>query len=243
MKVPGFFFGRACITLRSVLFNSYEFIFLFLPVILCLYFLARRMQKIPIIYFTLLAGSLSFYAYWEPRYLILISGSILFNYYLGFSISQKTKKSGKVLLVLGVAANLGLLGFFKYFSFTTGLLNFATGLSLPTPQIILPLAISFFTFQQISYLVDSYKGVVSEHNFLRYALFVTFFPQLIAGPIVHHAEMMPQFDKILKKQNFAENFSVGATLFFIGLFKKVIFADSIAPYANATFYSAISNDT
>ncbi len=138
-------------------------------------------------------------------------------------------------MIIGIIVNLGLLGYFKYTDFLIENLNRITGANLKLLHITLPLAISFFTFQQIAYLVDSYKGQTKEYNFLNYALFVAFFPQLIAGPIVHHKEMMPQFaDKKNKFINY-DNIAKGLFIFSIGLFKKVIIADNLAPIANNGF--------
>lgn len=147
------------------------------------------------------------------------------------------------LLVLGVVANLSLLGYYKYANFFIENYNELTDSNIFLGTIVLPLAISFFTFQQIAYLVDSYRGEMREHSFLHYSLFVTFFPQLIAGPIVHHKEMMPQFNKpSLFRFNYSD-FSIGATIFIIGLFKKVIIADELAQYATPVFDSAAAGET
>jgi D-alanyl-lipoteichoic acid acyltransferase DltB (MBOAT superfamily) len=141
-------------------------------------------------------------------------------------------------MLTGVAANLGLLGYYKYANFFVDNINAAAGTGIELPPIILPLAISFFTFQQIAYLVDAYKGATREYNFLHYCLFVTFFPQLIAGPIVHHKEMLPQFANESTYRLNSECFVRGVTLFLIGLFKKVILADGVAAYSTPVFDSA-----
>jgi len=148
---------------------------------------------------------------------------------------EKIKSYQKSLLTFGIVANLTLLGYFKYTDFFIENINLALHTNLPLLHLALPLAISFFTFQQIAYLVDSYKGETTEYNFLNYALFVTFFPQLIAGPIVHHLEMMPQFSSrwnLIKKY---KNIALGIFIFSIGLFKKVIIADTFALWANNGF--------
>jgi D-alanyl-lipoteichoic acid acyltransferase DltB (MBOAT superfamily) len=144
----------------------------------------------------------------------------------------------KKLLAFGIAINLALLGYFKYTDFFIENLNTLFGLSLPYPHIVLPLAISFFTFQQIAYLVDTYRGVAKAHSFLDYLLFVTFFPQLIAGPIVHHNEMMPQFASRLNWVIRHKNIVLGLFIFSIWLFKKVMIADTFAAWANAGFDQA-----
>jgi alginate O-acetyltransferase complex protein AlgI len=141
----------------------------------------------------------------------------------------------KLFLVAGIVFNLGLLGFFKYFNLLVLTANEITSLQFNSWHIVLPLAISFFTFQQIAYLVDAAQGKVKEQGFLNYILFVTFFPQLIAGPIVHHSEMMPQFKEKPLPEKFWENISVGLTIFTIGLFKKVVLAEQMAYWADKTF--------
>jgi len=164
---------------------------------------------------------------------------MLFNYTLGNSLSkyQKSKKtfSKKSILTFGIIANLSLLGYFKYSDFFIENVNFLTDQNIPSLNLALPLAISFFTFQQIAYLVDSFKNETHEYDFLNYAIFVTFFPQLIAGPIVHHKEMMPQFEKVRNKIKNYKNIVLGIFIFSIGLFKKVVIADNLASWANTGF--------
>ena len=220
-----------------MLFNSYQFIFIFLPVTLIGFFIisSRGNQRTAIAW--LVGASLFFYGWWNPTYLGLIIGSILFNYATGILLNNhNSKRVSTWLLAFGVAVNLSLLGFFKYANFFLEEMN----LALTSHQIILPLAISFFTFQQIAYLVDTYKGKTRENDFLRYCLFVTFFPQLIAGPIVHHKEMLPQFAKDKIYSLGYKNIAIGLTIFSIGLFKKVIIADTIAAYATPVFNVAES---
>ncbi|RKZ48090.1 MAG: MBOAT family protein [Candidatus Parabeggiatoa sp. nov. 3] len=152
--------------------------------------------------------------------------------------TQLNSTQPKIVLAFGVFVNLFLLGYFKYANFFVDNFNSLTSSTYHLQTIILPLAISFFTFQQITYLVDAYKGETREYNFLHYCLFVTFFPQLIAGPIVHHREMLPQFAKdVIYKLNH-EHLAVGITIFFLGLFKKVVLADSVAIYATPVFEAA-----
>ena len=187
----------------------------------------------------LVGASLFFYGWWNPAYLVLILGSILFNYTAGIilgNLEQGFSKKG--VLVAGILTNLATIGYFKYANFFVNNLNSAIGSDFHVSTIILPLAISFFTFQQIAYLVDAYKGETREYNFLHYSLFVTFFPQLIAGPIVHHKEMLPQFVKEGVYRLNHENLAVGITVFAIGLFKKVGLADEIAQYATPVFQAA-----
>jgi alginate O-acetyltransferase complex protein AlgI len=222
-----------------MLFNSYCYIFLFLPAVLFLYFLLSKRRFTVASKLALLLASLLFYGWWNPVYLPLIAGSILFNYLLGRLISGKRDEGrfsySKSLLVVGIIGNLALLGYFKYADFFISNVNNIGHLTLPLLRIILPLGISFFTFTQIAYLVDTQKGKVKEHSSLNYGLFVTFFPHLLAGPIIHHAEMMPQFDRLRNKVVDYRNLSSGICLFFIGLFKKLVIADTFAVWANNGF--------
>ncbi|WP_449000562.1 hypothetical protein [Myxosarcina sp. GI1(2024)] len=176
-----------------MLFNSWEFIFVFLPLTLLIFFQiqGRGYHRVAITWLVL--ASLFFYGWWNPAYLRLIIFSLLFNYFTGFYLSQKGKARiyRQLVLILGLTVNLALIGYFKYANFFVSSVNDIVGTNFTLNQIILPLAISFFTFQQITYLVDSYRGETKEYSFLNYCLFVTFFPQLIAGPIVHHQEVMP----------------------------------------------------
>ena len=166
---------------------------------------------------------------------------MLFNYILGNSLSNnKIKINKKALLVFGISANLGLLGYFKYADFFIQNFNYLTSSNIPLLHLALPLAISFFTFQQIAYLVDSYKNETKEYDFLNYALFVTFFPQLIAGPIVHHKEMMPQFASKWNLVKNYKNIAIGLFIFFIGLFKKVVIADTFSVWVANGFDKAES---
>jgi D-alanyl-lipoteichoic acid acyltransferase DltB (MBOAT superfamily) len=203
-----------------MLFNSYIFIFVFLPVaLLGFYFLANRFR--PEVKFAwLVAASLFFYGWWNSAYLVIILASIFINYLLGSMLSSGPKeKVRKIILLLGMAFNLGLLGYYKYTNFFIDSINQLLGVDIQLDSIVLPLAISFFTFQQVAYLVDAYRGEVKDYDFVHYCLFVTFFPQLIAGPIVHHKEMLPQFIKESDSSRY-ENIAVGMTIFTIGLFKK-----------------------
>ncbi|NJL86456.1 MAG: MBOAT family protein [Leptolyngbyaceae cyanobacterium SM1_1_3] len=228
-----------------MLFNSYEFILLFLPVTVLIFYQSVKVggHKLAVIWLTI--ASLFFYGYWNPPYLILLLISIAINYILGQLLAEfyqvEREKQGKLLLTLGIIFNLGLIGYYKYFNFFIDNLNGIGGTSFFVENILLPLGISFYTFQQVSYLVDSAEGETKGYKFIDYCLFVSFFPQLIAGPIVSHQEMMPQFSK---KANFGfkqENLVVGITIFSIGLFKKVILADQIALYSTPVFQAADSS--
>lgn len=225
-----------------MLFNSPIYIFLFLPVVLLVYFLLNNRRFVLAGKVWLVCASLFFYGYWVPGYLIIIITSIIFNFTLGTALHRSrdpgdTGHSFKrtAVLLSGVIFNIGLLAYYKYADFFTSIINVLVGSQIELLDLVLPLAISFFTFQQIAYLVDSYKADTQEYNFINYCLFVSFFPQLIAGPIVHHREMMPQFMKIRNKLVNWKNMSLGVFFFTIGLFKKCVIADTFAVWANAGF--------
>lgn len=220
-----------------MLFNSYPFLFLYLPLTLLAFLILRRWHRSLAIGGLFLA-SLIFYGVWNPRDVILLLGSILFNFLIGQRLQksgEETAKSRRLWLQLGIAIDLGLLGYYKYAGFVGENLMNLLGLNLDVPPLMLPLGISFFTFTQIAFLVDCYRGEVREGRFLDYGLFVTYFPHLIAGPVLHHKEMMPQFRSQGLSHFRWDDFSIGATLFTLGLFKKVVFADGIAPFARAIF--------
>ncbi len=225
-----------------MLFNSYEFIVLFLPLTLAGFFLSSRLLgREPAIIWLVLA-SLFFYGWWNPIYLVLIVLSMMVNFALGTFLGMLVNRSlfrRRLVLSLGVLVNLGLLGYFKYANFFVENLNALADTDYNLGVIVLPLAISFFTFQQIAYLADAYQGVTSEYKFSHYALFVTFFPQLIAGPIVHHKEMLPQFMKDETLSPRWSNVAIGVTIFSIGLFKKAVLADGVAQYATPVFSRAL----
>lgn len=225
-----------------MLFNSYEFIFVFLPLTLCGYFLLSRQRLTTAARSFLLLASLLFYGWWNVRYLPLILASIVFNYFVGKLLAEndggrRGTGAQQAIFLAGVTANVLLLCWFKYLDFFIDTANFMTGANLPLLKIVLPLGISFFTITQIAFLVDAYEGLVEERNFLNYTLFVTFFPHLLAGPILHHKEMMPQFDRLRNKVVNWRNISLGLALFSIGLFKKVVLADAFAVWAKAGFDS------
>jgi len=223
-----------------MLFNSYEFIFFFLPTVLFVFFAIGKRGHFSTAMAWLVVASLFFYAWWNPAYLGLILTSILFNYAIGKALSQHVQQPHimRIILCLGISINLGILGYYKYANFFIDTTNQIFHTHMDVGSVLLPLAISFFTFQQIAYLIDASRGEVKEYNFLHYCLFVTFFPQLIAGPIVHHKEMMPQFAKRSIYSMKYSNLAIGLSIFSIGLFKKVILADGIATYASPVFNSA-----
>lgn len=224
-----------------MLFNSYTYIFLFLPLVVTGYFLLCRGQKERGSLW-LIGASLVFYGWWNPVYLPLICASILFNATAGRILAGRHERGDAVSTLTGIAvgANLLLLGVFKYADFATTNVNSLLGTDFTPPHIALPLAISFFTFQQIRYVVECAKGTVKETSFLRYCLFVTFFPQLIAGPIVDHREMMPQFATPENSRPRLHNIITGAHIFALGLFKKVAVADLFAKWATYGFDTANS---
>ncbi|MBQ0721058.1 MAG: MBOAT family protein [Gammaproteobacteria bacterium] len=222
-----------------MLFSSYPFIFAFLPITLIGYFfLSRQWGKEPAIAW-LVVCSLTFYSWWNPHYLALLSASIIINYLMGKALAKSPRKK---LLVFGVALNLLALGYYKYANFFVDNVNSLFDSHIYLQEIILPLAISFFTFQQIAFLVDAYRGEAEEYSFLHYCLFVTFFPQLIAGPIVHHKEMLPQFSDQDSFSFKHSDFAIGSTIFTFGLFKKVVIADQLAPFANVVFNTAANGE-
>lgn len=189
----------------------------------------------------LVLASLFFYGWWEPIYLLLILASMLFNYTMARAIAARPHPSAiaNPLLIIGIAANLGALVFFKYANFFIETFTTLNGQSFNSVTIVLPLAISFFTFQQIAYLVDVYRNKADETDFLTYCLFVTFFPQLIAGPIVHHGEMMGQFKKIISRgPKLWDNLAVGFAIIAMGLFKKVVLAEQMAFWSDRVFNTA-----
>jgi len=222
-----------------MLFNSYEFIFFFLPISFFVYFYLNKKRLTEASKGFLVFASLFFYSWWNIAYLPLILVSMLFNYVIGNQLSRYEKKkrccSKKTLLIFGIIVNLGLLGYFKYSDFFIENFNVVFSTDLSLLHLALPLAISFYTFQQIAYLVDSYRSETQEYDFLNYAVFVTFFPQLIAGPIVHHSEMMPQFANVRNKVKNYHNIALGLFIFSMGLFKKVVIADSFAVWATKGF--------
>jgi D-alanyl-lipoteichoic acid acyltransferase DltB (MBOAT superfamily) len=226
-----------------MLFNSYEFIFFFLPITFGIYFWLNKKRLTQASKGWMVFASLFFYSWWNIIYLPLILGSILFNFTIGSTISRinaspaSSKKgvSSKAILAFGIISNVLLLGYFKYMDFFIANANTVLGSHWDLIHIVLPLGISFFTFTQIAYLVDAYRDEVKEMDYLNYTLFVTFFPHLLAGPILHHKEMMPQFDSLKSKVINYKNIATGLFLFSIGMFKKVVIADTFAEWANAGF--------
>ncbi len=224
-----------------MIFSSFPFLFLFLPITLAGYFQIARRGSHSLAKLWLVAASLFFYGWWNWHYVPLILGSCLFNFRMGLHLLPSGDRSPAVRrrgLVLGIAINLLVLGFFKYTHFAVGNLEALFSTQFDLMKIVLPLAISFFTFQQIAYLVDSWRGTTRETQPVNYLLFVTFFPQLIAGPIVHHAEVIPQFEDESRRTPDWDHLSRGLYLFSMGLFKKVVIADSLSLFVGLGFDSA-----
>jgi alginate O-acetyltransferase complex protein AlgI len=223
-----------------MLFTQFEFLFLFLPLTFAGYFLIAYLIEAPTLRLSwLAAASLVFYSYWDVRFVPIIVVSILFNYVMGLLIARQTGHSLRVwVFAIAVTTNLLALGFFKYTNFAIQTFDAITRSKYPSLAIVLPLGISFFTFTQIAYLADVYGGYPHERSFVKYGLFVTYFPHLIAGPILHHREMMPQFGSKANRIISAENIAIGLTILAIGLFKKSFIADGFALIANPVFQAA-----
>ena len=226
-----------------MLFSSPDFIFAFLPVVLCGYIILLHFEKNTFIFLWLVLCSLFFYAYWNPPFVLLLILSISVNYLIGiFLLKDRSKK----YLIAGIIFNLSLIGIFKYFGFLVFSINQIFSTSIVQPSIILPLAISFFTFQQIAYLADIYQGKIrsdtGQINPLKYAFFVSFFPQLIAGPIVHYREIIPQISEPKSDGLTVSNFFTGTTIFIIGLQKKIVLADGIGIHADMFFSNLAGQD-
>jgi alginate O-acetyltransferase complex protein AlgI len=221
-----------------MLFNSFLFTLVFLPLAMLGYFVVSKYSlRLSIVFLGL--ASLGFYAYWNVAFLPLLLVSIATNYLMGRWIRREKDagypKRARLALIFGLLFNLGLLGFYKYFDFIAGNLAWLAGADYTSAGIVLPIGISFFTFTQIAYLVDCHLARVGEVKVENYGLFVSYFPHLIAGPILHHKDMMPQFER-----NAAHVFSrgrlvVGTLYFVLGLFKKVVLADGVARFVGPVF--------
>jgi alginate O-acetyltransferase complex protein AlgI len=219
-----------------VLFNSDTFIFAFLPAVLLGYYLLGAAGR-PAAAVWLIAASFLFYGWWNPAYVLLLAISVTLNYLCALAIvaTAAWPRRQTAILTAGIALNLSALFYYKYLFALLHLLHVSGSVSTYAEQVVLPLGISFFTFTQIGYLIDCRQGVAKERGVTDYFLFVTFFPHLIAGPILHHSEIMPQFAQRQTYRFRSENLSVGLTIFVIGLAKKVLFADSLAMTADAGF--------
>ncbi|WP_367872600.1 MBOAT family protein [Luteolibacter sp. Populi] len=237
-----------------MLFNSYTFLLLFLPLTLVVFQLLRRnSQRAAMVW--LVAMSLVYYGWWNPDpdpdkasswtpfYVLLICTSCCINFFIGRYLAAHTfSAKGRGILALGLSANLGVLFYYKYIGLFERTMEALTSGHFNIPDVVLPLGLSFFTFQKIAFLVDAYRGKTKQYDFLDFLLFVTFFPQLIAGPIVHHNEIMPQIQRTVSPSRRSMDLSAGITLFSMGLFKKVVIADNLAPIANTLFLLASRDD-
>jgi len=220
-----------------MLFSSYIFILFFLPIVLSGYFALGKLKNREWSCAWMVVASLFFYGWWNEKYLFLILGSVIVNYSVGefIRVLVNQEKKSKLILIIGIIANLGVLAYFKYTNFLIANIHELTGVSFTLQHIILPIGLSFFTFEQIAYLVDTYRGKVKHYHFLDYCYFVTFFPRLIAGPIIRHNEVLTQIERKNMHQPNIDNLAIGFSIFFIGLFKKVIMADSLAAIADPIF--------
>lgn len=227
----GFFGG-------SMIFSTYQFIFAFLPITFLVYFLLNRFRYYSIAKIWLVLASLYFYGQGSPDFFPYFLGSVVGNYVVGSCLTRmdgEQKGQKKLLLFIGIMGNVGLLGYYKYTDFFIENYNLLTGSDYALKHIILPIGISFFTFQLIAFLVDSYRGETKQYDVINYLLFITFFPQLIVGPIIHHAEVVPQFENEENlKLNF-DNIAAGLFLFSIGCAKKILLADPLTTDAQSFF--------
>ena len=222
-----------------MLFSSYEFLFCFLPITIIGYYLILNAKKVNMARVWLVIASLFFYGWFNMKYLPIIVISILINFVIGKRI-KKEDKHKKIYFIIGSIFNVGLLCYFKYYDFFVENVNILFKTNWTLKHLLLPLGISFFSFQQLSYLIDVYKGETKDYSLLNFSLFVTFFPQLIAGPIVLHSEIMPQFDDKEKQKLNWDNIASGIFMFSMGFFKKLVIADSFAIWATNGFDSISS---
>lgn len=210
-----------------MLFNSYVFVLFFLPVTLLIYFVIHHFECHRAALFFLFCASLLFYSFDKIEFTLILIGSILVNYILSRVLTHYIgTQIGKIFLFIGILLNIGNIFYFKYFNFFLINLNKVFQQEFQLRHIILPLGISFYTFQQISYLIDTYRGETQDYLFCEYSAFVSFFPQLIAGPIVLHGEIIPQFRDEGKWHFNHDNFANGIYMFAVGMFKKVLIADT-----------------
>jgi len=230
-----------------MLFNSFEFIFLFFPLTFVGFILVSQSRwargyQLPLVW--LVFASLIFYRWVNPANLGILIFSILFNYIVGQRLGSKRfeQSSKRLLLTFGIVINLAGLAYFKYANFIAENASLLLKTDFNIGKIILPLGISFFTFQQIAYLVDAYQGKTKEDNPIKYSLFASFFPNLLAGPIVRHKEVAPQYENPEIYRFSSQQLAVGLTVFFMGMFKKVIFADGVSAYVSPVFNEALTGE-
>ncbi len=227
-----------------MLFTSLAFTLLYLPAVFAGFFLLARVSQDWAAIWLFLA-SVFFYGYWMPEFTLLLLGSVVWNFMVGTRIGHfmahpvgSARTMAKRWLVTGITLDLLLLAYFKYANFFVDNLNAVLGGEWDIGRIILPIGISFFTFTQIAFLADAYLKGTREYRFVHYGLFVTYFPHLIAGPVLHHAQMMPQFRLAQTYRIDTANLAAGLALFALGLFKKIVLADGVSPYADAVFNGA-----
>jgi len=225
-----------------MLFNSYEFIFAFLPVVVVVFFALGKASRVWALRWVI-AASLFFYGWWRPLNVLIIAPSVIINFALARLLqrlcTRESRRAAQAVLLLGIVFNVAFLGYFKYSNFFVSAINDGLGTHLFLARIILPLGISFITFQKIAFLIDVHAGRIESFTLQDYCLFVLFFPQLIAGPIVHYREMMPQFHRVSCRFD-KDNVSVGLTLLAVGLFEKVFIADSLAKFVTPIYERATS---
>src|ERR1700693_6200604 len=228
-----------------MVFNSYEFIFAFLPAVVAVFFALGSVSRVWALRW-LIGASLFFYAWWRPFNVLIIAPSVVINFVLARLLQrlgkQGSRSAAQAVLLVGVAFNVAFLGYFKYSNFLVGAVNDVFGTQMVLAYVILPLGISFITFQKIAFLIDVHAGRVESFTLQDYCLFVLFFPQLIAGPIVHYREIMPQFHRVPCRFD-KSNVSVGLPLFAFGLFEKVFLADSLAQFVTPIYAQATSGSS
>lgn len=230
-----------------MLFTSLVFFWLYLPIVLAGYYLLGRFSQ-NLAASWLFIASVAFYGYWMPEFVVLLLASIAWNYWIGSNIGRLDPISGgsrdrrfaRYWLIVGVSVDLAALAYFKYAGFFISNVDALFGLNWDLGKIILPIGISFFTFTQIAFLADAYLKGTKEYKPVHFGLFVTYFPHLIAGPVLHHAQMMPQFKEAATYRLYLPNISAGLLIFAIGLFKKIVLADGISPYADAVFDASLA---
>lgn len=230
-----------------MIFSTYQFILVFLPIVFGVYFILNKLKLYTISKIWLVIASLYFYASGSKAFFPFFLASIFGNYSVGTALSKlqgdKHKIERKLMLVIGVIANIALLGYYKYIDFFLENINFISNINIPLKHIILPIGISFFTFQLIAFLVDSYRGETKDYNIIDYLLFITFFPQLIVGPIVHHKEMVTQFENEENAKLNWNNIALGLFVFSIGCAKKMLLADVLTTNAQNFFIACQTNFT
>ena len=228
-----------------MIFSTYEFILIFLPITFCGYFLLQHFQYHNLAKIWLVLASFYFYAAGSPDFFPFFLGSVVGNYVVGNTLGKLQGAEHRIerglLLTAGVLANVGLLGYYKYTDFFIENVNFVAGTHIPLQHIILPIGISFFTFQLIAFLVDSFRGETESYDVLDYLLFITFFPQLIVGPIIHHAEVVPQFENKKNHKLIFDNVAMGLFIFSIGCAKKMLIADPLTTDAQGFFDNVTAN--